>query len=689
MAEYITKNIRNIVLLGHGSTGKTSLVEAMLYRKNLTDRLGKTTEGNTVCDYDPEEIKRGFTLSAAMVNFVHNDVKINVIDAPGYLGFRGEAKQAARVADAAIIVVDGRTGVQVGTDLGWDYATEAGIPKAFFINRFDDGEARFAKAFNALRERYGVAVCPILIPMIEADKVAGFLNLIDMKVYTYDDKGNLSKGDKIPAEFIGTAHEYRDMLLESIAGTSDALMDKYFEDPESITREEAVEAIHEGIIHGGIVPVICGSAAKVWGIAPLLDIIVDSFPRPTARGVEHDVNGGDVAIEKDGDPAIFVFKTVADPFVGKMTYFKVMNGSIKRDMTLKNANGTDEKLAKIYTVCGKKQLEVDTLCCGDIGVTAKLNNTNTNDTLSASGKVQYAHVVSPTPYMAKGIVPVSKGDEDKISQGIARLLEEDLTLRYENNAETRQRLVYGLGDIHLDVTVAKLKTRYGVSVALEKQKIAYREAIRKKVSVEGKHKKQSGGHGQYGHVKMEFSPNEEGGLIFTESTVGGSVPKNFHPAVQKGLEEAMKKGVLAGFPMTGLKANLFDGSYHDVDSSEMAFKMAASIAYKEGMKQASPVLMEPVVSMHVYVPDSMVGDILGDFNKRRGRVLNITPDETKHGSTVIEAEVPQAEVLEYTIALRSMTQGRGIYDMEFVRYEEVPQNVADVVIAENKANLEE
>ena len=671
MAEYITKNIRNIVLLGHGSTGKTSLAEAMLYRKKLTDRLGKPTEGNTICDYDPEEIKRGFTLSAAMVNFIHNDIKINVIDAPGYLGFRGEAKQATRVADAAIIVVDGRTGVQVGTDLGWDYATEAGIPKAFFINRFDDAEARFAKAFNALRERYGVAVCPIIIPMIETDKVAGFLNLIDMKVYTYDDAGNLSKGDKIPADFIGTAHEYRDMLLESIAGTSDALMDKYFEDPESITREEAVEAIHEGIIHGGIVPVICGSAAKVWGIAPLLDIIADSFPRPTARGAEKDVEGNEVAIEKDGEPAIFVFKTVADPFVGKMTYFKVMNGSVKRDMTLKNARGGEEKLAKIYTVVGKKQTEVDTLCCGDIGVTAKLANTNTNDTLSASGKVQYAHVISPTPYMAKGIVPVSKGDEDKISQGIARLLEEDLTLRYENNAETRQRL------------------RYGVSVALEKQKIAYREAIRKKVSVEGKHKKQSGGHGQYGHVKMEFSPNEEGGLIFTESTVGGSVPKNFHPAVQKGLEEAMKKGVLAGFPMTGLKANLFDGSYHDVDSSEMAFKMAASIAYKEGMKQANPVLMEPVMTMNVYVPDAMVGDILGDFNKRRGRVLNITPDETKHGSTIVEAEVPQAEVLEYTIALRSMTQGRGRFDMEFVRYEEVPQNVADVIIAENKANLEE
>ncbi len=689
MAEYITKNIRNIVLLGHGSTGKTSLVEAMLYRKKLIDRLGKTVEGNTVMDYDPEEAKRGFTLSAAMVNFIHNDIKVNVIDAPGYLGFRGEAKQAVRVADAAVIVVDGRTGVQVGTDLGWDYATEAGIPKSFFINRFDDGEARFAKVFNSLRERYGVAVCPILIPMIEADKVSGFLNLIDMKAYTYDDAGNVSNAGKIPNDFIGVAHEYRDMLLESIAGTSDALMDKYFEDPASITREEAVEAIHDGIIHGGIVPVICGSAAKVWGIAPLLDVIADSFPRPTARGAEKDAEGNAIAIEKDGEPAIFVFKTVADPFVGKMTYFKVMNGTVKRDMVLKNSSGGEEKLNKIYTLVGKKQIEVDALCCGDIGVTAKLSNTNTNDTLSVSGTVKYAPVMSPTPYMAKGVVPVSKGDEDKISQGIARLLEEDLTLRYENNAETRQRLIYGLGDIHLDVTVAKLKARYGVSVALEKQKIAYREAIRKKVSVEGKHKKQSGGHGQYGHVKMEFSPNEEGGLIFTESTVGGSVPKNFHPAVQKGLEEAMKKGVLAGFPMVGLKANLFDGSYHDVDSSEMAFKMAASIAYKEGMKQANPVLMEPIMTIQVYVPDSMVGDILGDFNKRRGRVLNITPDETKHGSTIIEAEAPQAEVLEYTVALRSMTQGRGRYDMEFVRYEEVPQNVADGIIAENKANIEE
>lgn len=688
MANVITKNIRNIVLLGHGSTGKTSLAEAMLYSKHLTDRLGKTTDGNTVCDYDPEEIKRGFTLSAAMINFMHNDIKINVIDAPGYLGFKGEAKQAVRVADAAIIVVDGRTGAQVGTDLGWDYATEARIPKSFFINRFDDGEARFAKAFATLRDRYGVAVCPIFIPMIEGDHVGGFLNLIDMKVYKYDDKGNLSHGASIPQDFVGTAHEYRNMLLESIAETSEELMEKYFAG-EEITRDEAVEAIHEGIINGGIVPVFCGSASKVWGVTPLLDVIADSFPRPTARGVEHGADGSEIAIEKEGDPALFVFKTVADPFVGKMTYFKVMNGEVKRDMVLKNNRVGEEKLAKLYTVCGKKQTEVDSLCCGDIGVTAKLNNTNTNDTLSLSGKVEYAHVISPIPYMAKGIVPVSKGDEDKISQGIAKLLEEDLTLRFENNAETRQMLIYGMGDMHLDVTVAKLKARYGVSVALEKQRIAYREAIKKKVSVEGKHKKQSGGHGQYGHVKIEFSPSDTEGLTFTESIFGGSVPKNFHPAVQKGLEEAMRKGVLAGFPMIGLKANLFDGSYHDVDSSEMAFKMAASIAYKEGMKQANPVIMEPIVSMRVYVPDSMVGDVLGDFNKRRGRVLGINPDETKHGSTIVEAEVPQAEVLEYTVALRSMTQGRGRYDMQFVRYEEVPAPIAEKIIAENKANLEE
>ena len=686
MANTITKNIRNIVLLGHGSAGKTSLAEAMLFYKKLTDRLGKTTDGNTVCDYDPEEIKRGFTLSAAMINFIHNDIKINVIDTPGYLGFKGEAKQAARVADAAIIVVDGRTGVQVGTDLGWDYATEAKIPKSFFINRFDDGEARFAKVFSALRERYGVAVCPIFIPMIEGDHVGGFLNLIDMKVYKYDDKGNLSHGISIPSDFVGTAHEYRNMLLESIAETSEELMEKYFAG-EEITRDEAVEAIHQGIINGGIVPVICGSAAKVWGVGPLLDVIADSFPRPTARGAEHSVDGSEIAIEKDGEPALFVFKTIADPFVGKMTFFKVMNGEVRRDMTLKNARGGEEKLNKIYTVCGKKQTEVNSLCCGDIGVTAKLNDTNTNDTLSTSGKIRYAHVISPVPYMAKGIVPVAKGDEDKISQGIAKLLEEDLTLRFENNAETKQMLIYGLGDMHLDVTVARLKARYGISVALEKQRIAYREAIKKKVSVEGKHKKQSGGHGQYGHVKIEFSPSDTEGLTFTESIFGGSVPKNFHPAVQKGLEEAMKKGVLAGFPMIGLKANLFDGSYHDVDSSEMAFKMAASIAYKEGMKLAAPVLMEPVMALSVYVPDSMVGDIMGDLNKRRGRVLGI--DENKHGSTIIEAEAPQAELLEYTVALRSMTQGRGRYDMKFVRYEEVPAPVAEKIIAENKANLEE
>ncbi len=682
MANTITKNIRNIALLGHGSAGKTSLAEAMLFYKKLTDRLGKITDGNTVCDYDPEEIKRGFTLSAAMINFIHNDIKINIIDTPGYLGFKGEAKQAVRVADAAIIVVDGRTGVQVGTDLGWDYATEAKIPKSFFINRFDDGEARFAKVFSALRDRYGVAVCPLFIPMIEGDHVGGFLNLIDMKVYKYDDKGNLSHGVSIPADFVGTAHEYRNMLLESIAETSEELMEKYFAG-EEITRDEAVEAIHQGIINGGIVPVICGSAAKVWGVGPLLDVIADSFPRPTARGTEQSVDGSEIAIDKDGDPAIFVFKTIADPFVGKMTFFKVMNGEVRRDMVLKNARGGEEKLNKIYTMCGKKQTETDLLACGDIGVTAKLNDTNTNDTLSASGKIQYAHVISPVPYMAKGIVPVAKGDEDKISQGITKLLEEDLTLRFENNAETKQMLIYGLGDMHLDVTVARLKTRYGISVALEKQRIAYRETIKKKVSVEGKHKKQSGGHGQYGHVKIEFSPSDTEGLTFTESIFGGSVPKNFFPAVEKGVRQAAEHGVLAGYPMVGLKATLLDGSYHPVDSSEMAFIMAAKLAYKAAVPEAGPVLLEPIGSLQAHVPADNTGDIMGEVTKRRGRVLGMNPDED--GLQVVEAEVPIAEMQDFTTFLRQLTQGRGWYTFDFVRYETLPQMLEAKVIEQAKA----
>ncbi len=687
MDNYNTKSIRNICLLGHGGGGKTSLAESMLYVTRATDRLGTTPQGNTVCDYDPEEIKRGFSLSASMAPVYWNGIKINILDTPGYLDFAGEVKQCVRVADAAVIVVDGKAGVEVGTELAWDYATGAGIPKSFFINKFDDPEARFYKVFGALRDRFGVSLCPIIIPIIDGDKVVGFLDLIDMKDYFYDDKGTYTS-KSIPEEYMPTALEYRNMLYESIAQTSEELMEKFFEG-EEISREEAVLAIHEGIIHGDIVPVFCGSTKNCWAVGNLLDTIADSFPRPTARKVEMSADGDDVAIEVDGSASIFVFKTVADPFVGKMSFFKVMNGSLKSDMTLTNLSSEkQEKLGKIYTVMGKKQIEVPELCCGDIGMIAKLANTNTSDTLALDvASPKYASVEYPASYYCRSIAPQSRGDEDKISSGISRLLEEDPTLRFENNAETKQLLVYGMGDIHLDVIVSRLKSRFGTSVVLGEPTVAYREAIKKSVSVEGKHKKQSGGHGQYGHVKIEFSPGEGEGLTFTESVFGGSVPKNFFPAVEKGLQESMQKGVLAGFPMVSLKANLFDGSYHDVDSSEMAFKIAASLAYKEGMQQAMPVLLEPVCRLDVLAPESMVGDVMGDLNKRRGRVLGMEPSE-KAGYTMVQSEVPQAEVMDYTVALRAMTQGRGSYTLNFERYEEVPAPIAKKIIADNAANLD-
>ena len=685
MDKITTKSIRNVALLGHGGSGKTSLCEAMLYLAKATDRLGKTPEGNTVSDYDPEEIRRGFSLSTTVEPFEWQDSKVNILDTPGYLDFTGEMLEGIRVADSALIVVDGRSGVEVGTELAWEYAETEGIPKAFFINRFDDGEARFKRVFDSLREKFGVTVCPLLIPMIEGDKVIGFLNLIDMKAEVYDKTG-ANMVSEIPEDFKEIAAEYRNMLYESIAQTSDDLMDKFFNE-EPITYNEAMNAVHDGIINGEIVPVFCGAATKLWGVTAVLDTIANSFPRPTARKTETVITADgedEIAIDPEGETSIFVFKTVADPFVGKMSLFKVMNGTLKRDMTLRNTtNGTAEKMAKIYTMRGKKQTEVDSLCCGDIGMIAKLTATNTGDTLTASAKdIKYRGIAFPEPFLTQAIKPLAKGDEDKISSGIAKLLEEDLTTRYENNAETKQLLISGVGDIHLDVLVAKLKNRFGTSVVLEKPKIAYRETIKKAVEAEGKHKKQSGGHGQYGHVKIKFAPGDGDGLTFTESVVGGAVPKGFFPAVEKGLTEAMQKGVLAGYPVVGLHADLYDGSYHDVDSSEMSFKMAASLAYKDGLPKANPVLLEPVGTLNCIVPDNMVGDVIGDLNKRRGRVLGMEATQGKKGYTTVQAEVPKAEMMDYPIALRATTQGRGSFTFYFERYEEVPANVAQKIIAD-------
>ncbi|MBO5039858.1 MAG: elongation factor G [Clostridia bacterium] len=682
MNKFTTAQIRNVCLLGHGGSGKTSLAEAMLYLSKATDRLGKTPDGNTVCDFDSEEIKRGFSIQTAVAPVIWKDVKINLLDTPGYLDFVGEVKQAVRVADAALIVVDGKAGVEVGAELAWEYATEAGLPKSVFVNKFDDPECRFRKVFDQLREHFGKRICPLFIPMVENGAVTGFLNLIDLKTRVFSKDGSYTEG-VIPDEFKNDVDTYRDMLLEAIAETSDELMEKYFAG-EEITREEAVEAIHQGIINGSICPVICGSAGKMWGVATLLDTINESYPRHTAKKVETDNEGNDVAIDKEGsEPAIFVFKTVADSF-GKQTFFKVMSGNLDNTMSLKNLRtGAVEKFGHIYEVRGKKTTEVEALSCGDIGMIQKLNDTATNDTLTNMDMKPYMPITFPKAYMTMAIAPKSKGDEDKIATGIARLRDEDKTIFFENNAETKQLLISGLGDIHLDIIVNKLKDRNKVDVELSKPKLAYRETIKKRIQAEGKHKKQSGGHGQYGHVRITFSPSEEEGLTFTESVVGGAVPKNYFPAVEKGLTEAMQKGVLSGYPMVGLAADLYDGSYHDVDSSEMAFKLAANLAYKE-LINANPVLLEPVGTLKITVPEALVGDVIGDLNKRRGRVLGMDHIAGKKGYSLVEAEAPQAEMTDYPIVLRAMSQGKGGFTYKFVRYEEVPGNIAQKIIAEAK-----
>ncbi len=682
MAAIETKRIRNIALLGHGGCGKTSLAEAMLYISGGTDRLGKVGDGNTVCDYDAEEIARKFSLSGAIAPLMWKDIKVNVLDCPGYLDFAGECSQALRVADSALIVVDGKSGVQVGTELAWAAAEEAGLPRAFFINKFDDNEARFAKVLDALHDKWGKKICPLTIPMVKDGEVIGAIDLVGMEAHVFDNAGRHSI-TTIPEESKEAADKYRDMLLEAVASADEELMEKYF-GGEDITTMECLNGIHEGIIHGDIVPVFCGAATKLWGVWTLLDKVTESFPRHTAKKVETLSDGDEMEINPDGEPSIFVFKTVADPFVGKMNFFKVMNGTVKRDLTLTNrTTGDSEKLAHIYTIRGKKQTEVDELVCGDIGMTAKLSNTNTNDTLTWNKDFSYAPITFPVPFLAQAMIPCTAADEGKISQAIARMVEEDHTIRCENDAETKELVVYGMGDMHLAVLASRLKARFGVNVRFETPKIPYREKITKPCDVEGRHKKQNGGSGQFGHVKIRFAPAEDEGLTFTVSVVGGTVPKNFYPAVEKGLQDAMAKGV-AGFPMTCLAADLYDGSYHAVDSDELSFKTAASLAYKKCLEMAGPVLLEPVGEATITVPDGMVGDVIGDLNKRRGSVMGMEPSAKKKGYTVVTAIAPKSEMMDYPIALRAMSQGRGVYGFKVTNYDVVPGMIASKIVEEYK-----
>ena len=675
MAKFITNNIRNVCLIGHSGSGKTATIESMLWKAGATDRLGRVSDGNTVSDYDSEEIKRKISIGLSVANLEWNGVKINILDCPGFLGFAGEVASALRVSDAALIMVDAKSGMEVGTEIAWYNAKDAALPRGFFINKCDDPDADFDKVFNQLRDEFGNALCPVFIPIKEANGVM-MVDLMTMKCFRYLPNGERQEEPMNDSRRV-IAEKYQEVFMEAIAQTNEEMLEKFFEG-ETFTQEECALALHEGMISGAIVPVWCGSSENMRGIYSILTAIADSFPRHTAKKVEKAEDGSEIAIEREGECKLFVFKTIADPFVGRFSFFKVMNGELKKDMVLKNVQtGASEKFAKFYTICGKKQTEVDSLACGDIGVIAKLSDTNTNDTLCEKSETAYKGIKFPEANMTMAI-KVDAKDEDKVATAIAKVLDEDKTVKYENFVETGELLLKGIGDVHLDTVVCKLKNRYGVSIALQTPKIAYRETIKKTVSVEGKHKKQSGGAGQYGHVKITFSPSMNDGLTFTQSVVGGEVPKGYYPAVEKGLLEAMEYGVLLGYPMVQLAADLTGGSYHDVDSNEISFKLAAKLAYKE-LTNAAPVLLEPIGVLTVSAPESMVGDVMGDLNKRRGRVTGWKPNEARPKYTIIEAEVPKSEMVDYVIALRAMTQGRGEFTFHFVRYEEVPAQIAQRV----------
>ena len=677
---YTARDIRNVCLIGHGGDGKTALAESMLYYTKGTDRLGKSAEGTTVSDFDPEEIKRKYSISTSIIPIEYGKSKINLFDNPGYFDFAGEVMQSIRVVDSGVIVVSAKNGIGVGTEKSWKYLYERKLPRFVYISKLDEEHADFFKTFEALREKFCKTLAPIVIPITEGDKTVGIVDIIHKNAFL-SGKGKTQHTD-IPESLQDKVEEYYEFLCEAVAETSEENMEKYFAG-EPFTLGEIITGINRGVKDLSLVPVFCGSAMTGLGTEALIHGLVDFAPDPTEGYPQEAVNenGEEVTINcaPEETPVMYIFKTVSDQY-GKQSFFKVISGNVTPDLTLENARSGDlEKLGHIYTVKGKKTTEVKVLNCGDIGVVSKLASVKTGDTLCVPARpLTLKPAAYPEPCHSRAIYAKVKGQEEKIASGLTRLAEEDLSFKLVNNAETKEMVLTGAGDIHLDVLCSKLRSKFGVESELREPKVAYRETIRKSATVRGRHKKQSGGHGQFGDVVIEFSPGETQELTFEEKVVGGAVPKNFFPAVEKGLRESCEKGVLAGYPMVFVKATLLDGSYHPVDSSEMAFKMAASLAYKEGIPQAGPVILEPIGSLKVTIPDSMMGDIMGDLNKRRGRIMGMTPDDD--GNQVVEAEVPMSEMMSYAIDLRSMTQGSGSFTFAFVRYEEAPATTQQAII---------
>lgn len=682
MKVYQADSIRNIALAGHASKGKTTLAEALLNIAGATERIGKVADGTTVTDYDAEEKKRKISVSCAVAPVEYKNTKINIIDTPGLFDFAEGAAEGIRAAETAIIVVSARSGLAVGAEKAFKAASARGMSKIIVASKMDDERADFYKSFNGMAAKFGTSVCPIVIPIITDGKVVAYYNMITEKAFAY------SGANATPVEF---SHDdaarfdaIKEVFNEAVAGTDEEIMDKYFSG-EELTAEDKLKGLRIGVADGSVIPVFALSGLSGEACDQLLDFIADVCPAPSSEYAICDDEPIELTADANGSLAAICFKTVADPFIGKLSFFKVLSGKLTAGAEIVNAStGESERLGKIVTMFGAKQIDAAEIPAGDIGAAVKLSGFNTGDTLCKADKIIKADGVNtPQATYSMAAKAVKKGDEEKIALGFARLCEEDPSLKFRVNNETHEQIISGLGEHQIDVAVAKLKTKFAVDVQLAPPKIAYRETITKKVSAQGRHKKQSGGHGQFGDVFIEFEPCTCEKLEFAERVVGGSVPKNFFPAVEKGLNECMEKGVLAGYPMVGIKATLYDGSYHPVDSSEMSFKMAASIAFKEGVANAGPILLEPISTVRVLCNDEAMGDVIGDINKRRGRVLGMNP--VGDGMQEIVSEIPDAEMTTFSTAMRQITQGRGSFTSEFARYERCPEHVAQKIISESEA----
>ncbi|MBQ9030318.1 MAG: elongation factor G [Parasporobacterium sp.] len=695
MNVYKTENIRNVILMGHGGSGKSTLAESMAYSTGVITRMGNITDGNTISDFDKEEIKRKFSISSTVIPIEYDGVKINVIDTPGYFDFIGAAEEGLSVCDAAVIVVNAKSGIEVGAAKSWEFCEKFNVPRFIYVSGMDDANADYQKITSDLRDRFGIKIAPFQLPIKDGSELKGFVDVISQKAYTYKPDGKCDE-TAIPSALEGDAASVREGVMESVAETSEELMEKFFAG-EEFSDDEIMSALHDAVKEGDCVPVFVGSSIKNFGATSLMHAIKRYFPNPANSPTLKSGKDAktDAVFESKCDPAgplaAYVFKTIIDPFIGKYSLVKVYSGVLKSDDMLFNAE-TDqsEKIAKLYIMRGKNVDEVKELQPGDIGAIGKLELAKTGDTLSRKeAPIILDKFVYTTPYTYKKYYAANKGEEDKISQALSKLCAEDKTLKVVADEENKQSLLYGIGDQQLDVVASKMKEKYKVEIVLDKPAFPFRETIRKTAEVEGKHKKQSGGHGQYGHVKMIFEPSGdlETPYIFEEKIFGGSVPKNFFPAVEKGIQECVLKGPLASYPVVGVKATLIDGSYHPVDSNEMSFKMAATIAFKKGFMDAGPILLEPIASLKVTVPNEFTGDVMGDLNKRRGRVLGMNPADL--GKTVIEADIPMSELYGYNTDLRSMTGGFGDFAYEFSRYEQAPADVQQKEVAARQSKDDE